>query len=74
MDTNDKRGKRISYKELPADRREEIQRQRNAESARKSRMKKKCYDERTLKDFEENERRINNLEKRVKQLTKELEK
>lgn len=68
------RAKRVSYAHLPAHERELIRRIRNAESAKRSRQKKKEEDSAIMQTFNENEQRIAELERRVVQLSAELNK
>lgn len=62
----------MTYKHLPAHEREEVRRTRNAESAKRSRKKKAGEDDDIVKSFNENERRIQDLERKVVELTNEL--
>lgn len=66
------RAQRVSYKHLPAHEREEVRRARNAESAKRSRQKKADEDYAVIQSFNENERRIKDLERKVVELANEL--
>ena len=66
------RAERVSYKHLPADQREEVRRARNAEAAKRSRLRKKNESREIQQAYEHNERKIANLEHMVTLLSQEL--
>lgn len=66
------RERRVSYQHLPAHEREEIRRRRNAESAQRSRARKKMEGADLEKALQENDERIKDLEKVAAALESEL--
>lgn len=65
-------GKEIRWIDLTNEEKKEVYRIRNAESARKSRQKKRCDEDKLEQTHEEYERRLDRLESTVDKMTNDL--